>query len=150
VDPNLWTSAQVNLTTSAVAQTVYTNSTAGTQLPSVVTIKSAEVALNPASTAGGYCYWILRRLPSGYSAPAITVASGLTSFVDQPDIFGVAVCVNSVASATTPDITTDVDFFWLRKRMVFYPGDTLILQAIEQNNSASFYEAIVLFNTSVA
>ncbi len=77
--------------------------------------------------------FVIRRVPSGYSAPAITVATGLTTFVDQPDVLAYGFC-SFVNGTVDPD---PVLIHYLRPSMTFYEGDVLAIQGTTNINSTA-------------
>ncbi len=85
------------------------------------------------------CFFILRRLPSGYTAPAITITSGLTSFIDQRDVLGYCLYQYNTVNPIDP-----VTWTWIRPSIVLYEGDSIVLQAVSNNNSTGLLETQIV------
>ncbi len=132
-DPNLFVldNTSVDTADTVVNTTLFTNSNPYRVLSS---FRPSAITIAPGATATT-TYVFVRRLPSGYAAPAITVVTGLTTLVDQPDIVGYGV-IRSEA-ATLASASFEIEMSWLHPNMVLYEGDSLILQAVVNTSSVS-------------
>jgi hypothetical protein len=111
---------------TASNDTVYTNSAQSNQ---TFSLQPAYIDHFGGSTITANFY-ILRRVPSGYANPSITPATGLTSFIDTPDVLAYASHKSTSAGAVDP-------FLWIRVKptIVLSPGDRILLQAVASSTS---------------
>ena len=138
MDPNLFILENVAVTDQdlVVNTTIFTNSEKQRYL---FALRSANVSMPACATGANITYFVLRRVPSGYSAPAATVATGLTVWADQPDVLAYAYYISQGAS-TTP---VNVEFTKLKRNVVLYEGDLVVLQAVPSTGvDSSFYGQI--------
>ncbi len=124
LDPNLYLLEDQSIATADTVLNV-TLLTQSEKQPYVISARDMHLEALGGNT-NSRVFYVLRRVPSGYSAPSITVTSGLNTIVDQPDIL-----LYGFINFTTGGVDSNVNTTQrLRPTMVFYEGDTLILQAV--------------------
>ncbi len=138
LDPNIYIleDASVAVIDTAVNSTLVTNDKPSRLL---IRMKGATLQVNNGTT-NARVFWVLRRLPSGYTAPAITVGSGTASFVDQPDVLG----YGFKSYQTTDASSIPARWVWLKPSIVLYEGDQLLLQAVTNTTSPNLIESGVI------
>ncbi len=144
LDPNLFLFEAVALSTAdtAVNTTVFTNSEKQRYLWQY---RSCRTILFPSSGGTPTVFWVLRRVPSGYSAPtAVTVATGLTTWIDQPDVIAYA-CERPLTSYTAP---IEAEFTVLKSTVVLFEGDTVVLQAVINETVNANFSGELEFGTA--
>ena len=99
------------------------------EAPSLFIVKACRVAFFNGSGTSYRALAVLRKVPNGYSFPAITVTSGLTTFGDFPNVLGYGL-VNVGVQGTLPDPMTRIDMEFLKTSIVVAPGDTIALQVV--------------------
>ncbi len=89
---------------------------------------------------GHRLYAVVRRVPAGYSAPSITVSTGVTTFADIANVMAYGIY-------TTTDVREEVQWRWLRRNVIVQPGDTIITQyAIDISSAGSAVSTLVEYN----
>ncbi len=122
-------------------------SNTGLDLPSRFRLRSCEVVISPGS-GNNKVFAVVRRVPSGYSAPSITITNGIGSLVDCPDVLAYGL-VNVFASTT--DTMERINLKLLRPNMVVYPGDVIYLQVVPNANSTGqVYNALAEYDIGSA
>ncbi len=93
---------------------------------STFTLKTTRISIT-AGASTNTVLAVVRRVPSGYTEPTITVATGLTDFWDVPNILAygmVQVFANSV------DPMTRIDLEFIKRTIPVYAGDRIVIQAV--------------------
>ncbi len=93
-------------------------------------------SMNLTVTAGASTtstYWILRKIPAGYTAPSATITTGETSFTDEAGVLG----WGHARSFSTNTAQIRMSQSWRRKVVVCAPGDSIVLQLVSNASSAS-------------
>ncbi len=82
---HLWTQESTSLATADTASntTIYTNSLSESVW---FAIDSIDVSVKCGTTADSQVLYVVRKVPEGYSAPAITISSGEATFFDNDNI----------------------------------------------------------------
>ncbi len=130
--PVLYTSDLVPVTT---ADTVV-NTTVLTMADKVrqfVRVKSLQISAN-AGASQSRVYYVLRRVPDGYTPPTITLTSGTTAIVDDADVIGYGI-LNQNATNTNPTYQPVLRMSRRKNGAVLFNGDTLVLQAVADVSS---------------
>ncbi len=84
-------------------------------------------------SADSSVFFILRRVPSGYTVPsAVTISSGNASFTDVPNVLAWALYRYESGQTTALDVRMTV----LRSVVNLFPGDLIVLQAVPNTSSA--------------
>ncbi len=112
-----------------------TNTTILTQsahIPVSCKFRSARIGAANGATAAAI-FAILRRVPAGYTAPNITVTTGLTSFVDEPDVMAYGY-IQFVQNATG---LMSVTLRPVYPDQILYEGDLLVFQMVSGTSSVS-------------
>ncbi len=125
--------------------TLYAPAFAGTEYdaPSTYSLRTASVFITGGLTANKVLA-IIRKVPNGYSNPAITVANGLGVFVDYPNILAYGM-VNVAASSADPMLRIDLTKVRNLTRVV--PGDKIILQVVPNASSTNqIYNAMIEYS----
>ncbi len=112
------------------------------QTPVSIRFRKCTLSMTAGATATSN-WFIIRRVPSGYGVPtSLTVATGVTSFIDAPDILGYAF-VKAVGSAST---TYEIEMVWLKPTITLYQGDQVVIQGTPSTNSTgNQFSAIMEF-----
>ena len=76
---------------------------------------------------------ILRRVPAGYTEPAITVTDSLSLFADVPNVLGYGMVQ---VYGSEPDTMQRIDLRILRGSIKLYPGDKVVLQVVSNSSSS--------------
>ncbi len=129
MDPNLFIMPDQAITSGAVDVTLFTNTD---PYRVQLSLKACSLVSTSADNAAEPVYAILRRVPSGYANPTVTLATGLSSFIDQPDVLGYLV-LRTRGGVLYP---VPEPFRWLNPSKVFYEGDSLILQMVTPSTTA--------------
>ncbi len=116
---------------SVTSVTAWTNADAQRYL---VRFRGARFAVTPGSAAARV-FLVVRRVPSGYTAPAITVGTGLTAIIDQPDVLAWGLASVPAASLTGSEL--NIPLRALKPTMPMYEGDTLVIQAVSDASSTN-------------
>ncbi len=144
-DPNIYTLEAISIATADSATTTNLVTTSE-KSPTLITLRSALLEVSGGATTA-QTFFVIRRVPSGYSAPAITVTSGLTTFVDQPDVLAYGFC-SYITTTVDPD---PVLVRMLRPTMLFYEGDVLTIQATSNTNSTGLvYNGVIEWDSRFA
>ncbi len=133
LDPNLFVLEDLAIDTAdtVVNTTILTNS-----LPTRMSIHMRGVQLTACKgSTAARVFWVLRRLPSGYTAPNVTISTGLTDFVDQPNILGFG-----FRAYLTTDTIGFAEWQWIHKNATLYEGDSLVLQCVPNTSSTNLIE----------
>ncbi len=89
-------------------------------------------------------YAIIRRVPAGYSAPSITIASTLTAFADVDNVLAYG-----LYSGT--DTRDSVQWRWLKRSASMMAGDVLTIQVVADSASANrAFSAVIEYDISSA
>ncbi len=123
-----------------VNATVYSStvSTSAIQVPVRFTLRSCTINMQRGTAEFAKVFAIVRRVPSGYSFPSITIATGNSSFIDIPDVLAYGFLDESD--------TVPYKLDKLRSSIVLHPGDTLAIQFVSNLNSAGLkVDAITAF-----
>ncbi len=132
-DPNLYLLENISINTADTVSNT-TLFTFAEKSRMIVALRGVTLHVwGGATTNMVYC--VIRRVPSGYSSPSITVASGLTAIVDQPDIL----CYGFCAFITGSVDENPLAITWLRPNMVFYEGDVLLCQIVSNTTSTGMF-----------
>ncbi len=104
---------------------------ASTQQSAVhVRFRSCVVQINN-STTESLVFAVIRRVPHGYSPPAINIATAIDTFVDSPNI----VAYGYVLTQTTTDQLNRINLKKLNSSIKLNPGDALQLQVVSNTSS---------------
>ncbi len=76
------------------------------------------------------CMFLIRKVPAGYTAPNITVATSVTDLADVPNV----VCYGMLL--VNASNYNEVEWRMLRPNVKLNPGDNLYFQAVTNTNSA--------------
>ncbi len=131
---------------TASTLTIYSppQTTTSLELPSTFRLRSAKYSLLSGATAARV-FAIFRRVPAGYTAPAITVATGVTTFVDVPDVIGYGL-INYSGGADPENM---VELTILKPNIRVFPGDTIVSQIVPNASSVGLtYTLLAEFNIS--
>ncbi len=139
-DPNLYQITPAGVSSAQTNTQMYSNSIAQRVL---LRIRYVSVFFAPPAAATTI-YLIVRRIPSGYGAPAITLGSGTSTFQDQPDVMAYGI-LRTIVGQVDP-VRIPVKF--LSRVLQFNETDTLSLQLITDNAVASNFYGEVEFGTA--
>jgi hypothetical protein len=127
----------VNIATAdtAVNTTIYSSSTSATALQKPVTFYPGplRIQIKPGGT-DNTIFAVLRKVPQGYSAPAITPTDGNTAFADVMNVLAYGV-VRVAAGSSDP--LNRIDMRRLRKSVSLARGDSIVLQIVPNVNSTN-------------
>ncbi len=133
--PHIYVGEETALTAADTVsnEAIYTNTflASETSLPMRVVWKDLRVTVTYGS-ATTRVFAILRRLPQGYTAPAITIATGNVAFVDQPDVLGYG-----MIQVSGNDTMNRIDLRKLKGSVILHSGDALLLQVVSDTASAN-------------
>ncbi len=134
--PNLFIAEGTDIDTAdTVANTtIFTNSN---DFPMNVRFKSGKIGAAAGGTATAV-YAVIRRVPQGYTAPAITVATGTTSFADEADVLAYAY----LQWVPSPGANMSVAYRPVFPRQTLFAGDTIVSQMVAGVTSASLVGAV--------
>ncbi len=130
-NPNLYILDNVAVITGdgVITTTVYTNSD---QVPVSLVLKNADFSVF-SGAAAARVWFVVRRVPQGYAPPAVTIATGLTAWADQPDVLAYGTI--QVLAASSLQLPSEVRLTKLRAQTVMYQGDILVVQMVTDTNS---------------
>ncbi len=135
-DPNILV---VEGSAIAVADTASNNSIITISTPSppmLARYRGVQVSVTPGTGTATFCLFVIRRVPQGYTAPAITVAAGTSAVVDDSNVMAYGMININLTSATATGFVPDpITLIPLRRTLKMYPGDVLTLQGV--SNAAS-------------
>ncbi len=148
-DPNLWVTDNVAIASAntTVSNTIYTNS-----LATRVSLRFRKMQLNIAHNAltAVRVFFVLRRVPQGYTAPSATIATGATVWTDLPDVFGYGYIYMAAVASQTNQFPEDYTLILTRPTMTLFEGDTVVIQAVPDQSIASLsYTGVAEFDTTV-
>ncbi len=101
------------------------------QTPVSVRFRRAVISMVAGNTATSN-WFAIRRVPSGYTAGNLTIATGSSSFSDVPDVLGYAFLKASGNAVTTYAI----DVTWLKPTITLFNGDQIIVQGVPSTTSS--------------
>jgi hypothetical protein len=104
------------------------------------TLKRADVAVNIGGTANR-SYFIIRRVPVGYSAPTPPVADYTSAFPDTDNILAYGIL--NVANGAQNEMSLHI----LHPSVTLLPGDLVVFQAVAGTASAGQTYSSVLEHT---
>ena len=143
--PHLYVREDVALATAdTVSNTIiYATSTSASTLTKTTTFTPGpcRVSLKYGS-AETTVFVVMRKLPEGYTAPAITPTDGNTTFNDVPNVIGYG-----LIRVGGTDTMNRIDLRRLRSSVKLAQGDSVILQVV--SNAASTnqaYSALIEYN----
>ncbi len=119
---------------TVATSTIVTNSN---DFPFEVRFRSAKMGAAAGGTAAAI-FAVIRRVPQGYTAPAIAVATGTTSFADEADVMAYAY----LQWVPSPGANMSVSFRPVFPRQTLFAGDTVVVQMVSATTSASLVGAI--------
>lgn len=135
VSPRIYTleSEALTLADSPANTTIYQPPATATSVfkPSTFSFHNARVSLK-AGSANTVIYAILRKVPQGYSSPAVAIADGNTSFVDVPNVLAYGTVY---VYASTNDTMQRIDMRPLNRNMKVLAGETIVLQVVSDTAS---------------
>ncbi len=73
-------------------------------------------------------YAVVRRVPAGYSAPAMSVGNSVTTFADVPNVL-------AYGTYSTADVRENISWRWLKRATYVYPGDAIVIQFVVDTSS---------------
>ena len=113
---------------------IYSTSASATTLfkPSRFVYHTCRVSVK-AGSANAVIYAILRKVPQGYSTPAVTITDGNTTFVDTPNILAYGA---KYIYAATNDTMSFVDLRSLQGSLQVRAGEAVVLQIVTDTSSA--------------
>ncbi len=103
------------------------------ELTSTFHLRSARVTIVPGATSTRVLA-IIRKVPQGYSFPTITVATGISTFIDFDNILAYGVIS---VTGTIGDPMARIDLRTLKRSIKINPGDTVGLQVVTNVSSAN-------------
>ncbi len=134
LDPNLYVLEDASI---ATADTAVNGSLLANDRSARMIVKFRRATLMAfGGNTGARVFWIIRRVPSGYTPPSITVTSGLTVFADQADVLGYG-----IADFTSDGSEHFAKFTWIRRTTVLFEGDYIALQCVTNTSSTGLLEA---------
>ncbi len=139
LDPILYTADNVALATADTVSnlTVYNN---GQNARVLFNMRQGYLNASGGGTDSSI-FCVIRRLPSGYTEPSVTVSSGVTTFADQPDV--VAFCLlDAVAGETAP---VQARFIVIKPFIVLYGGDSIVMQTVCNTSSVGQIYSAMMF-----
>ncbi len=96
-------------------------------------LRRCVVSMTAGATATSN-WFVIRRVPAGYAVPtSVTVATGVSSFIDAPDIMAYGFLKATGASTTTYNIT----LVPTRPTLTLYQGDLVTIQGVPSTTSAT-------------
>ncbi len=142
--PTINVQEQVAIATAdtAVNSTLYTN---GDSQPFTFNLASAKISIPPTSGATTTPVWfIIRKVPQGYTAPAMSIASGNVSFADMENVL--AYGFYQFQSANTVPLVAYLRILKSSARLQL--NDTVVMQVTPGISSAGLvYNAEVVYST---
>ncbi len=131
LDPNINLIEDTSISTAdtAVNTTLYTSAD---KTLTTARLRSLQLACR-GGAASTLVYFVIRRVPYGYSAPSITVSTSGSALIDQPNVMAVGF-LNFITGNLDPQEAT---FQYLRPQMTFYEADTMVLQVVPNISSSS-------------
>ncbi len=119
---------------------------AGNQNPTTFHFNSCSIDI-VAGASSNRVFAIIRRVPAGYTVPAITISTSLTTFSDVADV--IAYGFINIYGATL-DAMNRFELKALRPSMTIFPGDVVYLQVVPNVSSAAqTYSAFAEYAISV-
>ncbi len=143
--PHLYVREDVALATADTVSTtiLYATSTSSTTLTKPTTFSLGPVRVSAKyGSAETTVFCVVRKLPEGYTAPAITPTDGNTTFVDMPNVLAYG-----MIRVGSTDTMNRIDLRKLRTSVMLAQGDSVILQVV--TNAASTnqaYSALAEYN----
>ncbi len=135
MDPNIYVLEDASI---ATADTVVNSTLLTNGQPARMRIRMRRAQLITTGGSGSSrVFWLIRRVPQGYSAPSITVTSGLTVYADQPDILG----IGFRASSSTDTAPLQASWQWIKRSVILYEGDSLVLQCVPNTSDSGLVES---------
>ncbi len=124
----------VALADTVVSTSLYSSAvgTAGLEVPMRFHFRNCVLNVTQGATATAKVFVLIRRVPSGYTPPAITITTGNLSFIDMPDILAYGFIEGFDNVPAKLEI--------LRRTVVCHPGDAVYLQAV--SNAASVGQSV--------
>jgi hypothetical protein len=77
-------------------------------------------------------YAILRKVPQGYSSPAVAVTDGNTTFMDVPNVLAYG---SVYVYQSTTDTMARIDMRPLNRSLKVLAGETILLQVVTDTSS---------------
>ncbi len=129
--------AAVVLADTVVSNTIYTSAvgTAALEMAQRFTLNKMTMNVNYGSVASAKVFVVVRRVPSGYSAPAITISTGNLSIIDFPDVLA----YGFLDGQDTVPYRLEMS----RPSVIVHPGDSVIIQCV--SNVASTGQTVSAF-----
>ena len=127
---------------TASSDIVFTNSA---QTP--ITLRLRSAIYDPIAGGQTTSMWVIvRRVPSGYTAPTtITVASGSSTFINSADVLGYSFQHLGAGGAGE-----SIDFRMVRPTVTLFPGDAIVLQGVVSTTSTNAgFSAALEYDTAV-
>jgi hypothetical protein len=104
-------------------------------------LRSCNIALSPGAT-NSRVYVIVRKVPAGYTAPAITVTDSVNTFADRPNILAYTIIEST---NTLPSVPLRMLF----PNVSVMSGESVILQAVsDANNTNLAMNALIEYDIS--
>ncbi len=97
------------------------------------TLRSCDVTITAGNTSARV-YAIVRKVPSGYTAPSITVSNAISTFADVPNVLAYGI-INVYAS--DPDPMNRISLNLLRNSCSMISGDSVIIQVVSDTSSVN-------------
>ncbi len=92
-------------------------------------------------------YGIIRKVPAGYSNPAITISSTISAFADVDNVLAYSIYTGSAANADPWD---RMIWRYLKRDVNLISGDSIVLQLVTDTTSASqAFSALVEYGVGV-
>ncbi len=129
---------------SVSTDTIYTSSTSNSVLtkPVMFHLGPTRVSIKYGSTESTVLA-IVRKVPQGYTAPAVTVATGNTTFADIPNVLAYG-----LVRVNAGDTMNRIDLRKLRQAVRLDRGDSIVLQTVSNiNSTGQVYSALIEFST---
>ncbi len=125
---------------------IYSSPTSTSSLSKPVKFRSGplRVTVVPGGTSA-VVFAILRKIPEGYSAPAITITDGNSAFIDMGNVIGYGMIR---VNAAVPDPMNRIDLRMLQKEVTLLRGDKVTLQVVSNASSlGQEYSVLYEFTT---
>ncbi len=144
-EPILYAIEDAALSTADDVQstTLYSSATSATVLTKPVRFRLGPTRVSfTYGSAASLVLAIVRKVPEGYTAPAITPATGNTVFNDVPNILGYGyIRVNG------NDVMNRIDMRYLTRSVTLMRGDAIVLQVVSNiASTGQKYHALVEYD----
>ncbi len=131
LDPNIQVieSLAVDTADTVVNTTVYTSAD---KTLTTFRVRSMQIAAT-GGASDALLYFVLRKVPSGYTAPSVTISTSGSVFVDMPNVLAVGF-INFKTGLV--DNTFEPVWEYIRPQITCFEADTIVLQATTNTTSS--------------